>query len=248
MKTLWNILSIVAVANFIAIVGFVGWLANSGRLNIDRARAFKEVLVETVSDAKAREDADTAKKAEEATAAAAKAKEARPPMTAQEKLAARLEATELDMQRFKKLQSDIEAMQTNLRAQAEALATERAAFDKDKAAFEARRKEVENKSDDVQFKKSLAILEGMDAKNAVATLRQILTGVAPSSLGAAPNTDGTAKTGEDLGLRYLNGMSPSKRTELINLLAKADPGLAANLLDKLRTFGLPPKPSGNLTQ
>lgn len=252
MKTIWNILSILAVANLIAIIGLVGWLAKSDRLTMERIRGLKEALVETTADQKAREDAATAAKAEEAKVLEVKAKESRPPMTAQEKLAVRLEATELDMQRYKKLQSDIEAMQTNLRAQAERVAADRGALEKERLAFEAIRKEVENKSDDAQFKKALVALEGLDAKNAVAVVKQIISGVAPAAaLGipeATPNPDAPPApkvTGEDMAMRYFNAMSPSKRVEILNILAKGEPDLAAKLLERLRTYGVMPKTSGN---
>jgi hypothetical protein len=138
MNKLWTILSVVGVANFFAVCGFVGWLAATDRLNLDRVRAVKDALSETAADEAARLEADAKAKEAETKLLEVKAKEQKPTMTAQEKLAVRLEATELDMQRFKKLQSDIEAMQTNLRAQSERLIAERSAFEKEKAAFDAR--------------------------------------------------------------------------------------------------------------
>lgn len=249
MKTLWNLLSVLAVANFLAILGFVGWLASSERLNVDRLRAVKESLVETVPAQKAREAEEASKKEAEVKLAAAKAKESRPPMTAQEKLAVRLEATELDMQRYKKLQSDIEAMQTNLRAQAERLTAERAAFEAEKTAFESLRKELENKTADEQFKKTLASFEAMDTKNAVQTLMEILSGTGgptgPAGGAQATPPADPAVSGEDRGMRYLNAMNSSKRSEILNLLGKTQPQLAAKLLERLRTYGVVPPPSGN---
>ena len=250
MKNLWTLLSVLAVANLIAIAALVGWLGMTHRLSAERIRAFKEVLLETVPDQHAREAGEASKKEADLKLAAAKAKENKPPMTAQEKLAVRLEATELDMQRYKKLQSDIEAMQTNLRAQADRLAAERAAFEADKTAFQALRKEVEGKTADEQFKKTLATLEAMDTKNAVNTLLEVLagTGLPPaapaapaggaSQNGETPAPAPEANPGEDRALRYLNAMTASKRSEVVNMLGKTQPALAAKLLERLRTYGV----------
>lgn len=246
MKTIWNILSVLAVANLLAILGFVGWLKSTERLDLGRVRAVKEALVETIPAQQAREAELAAAKDAEDKLAAAKAKESKPPMTAQEKLAVRLEATELDTQRYKKLQSDIEAMQTNLRAQAERLNAERAAFEAEKSSFAALRKEIETKTADEQFKKTLAALEGMDVKNAVQTLQELLAGAGAvaGTAGAANPTD-PAVAGEDRVMRYLNAMSPSKRNEILNALGKTQPQLAAKLLERLRTYGVLAPSSGN---
>ncbi len=247
MKTIWNILSVLAVANLLAILGFVGWLKSTERLDLGRVRAVKEALVETIPAQQAREAELAAAKEADAKLVAAKAKESKPPMTAQEKLAVRLEATELDTQRYKKLQSDIEAMQTNLRAQAERLNAERAAFEAEKSSFAALRKEIETKTADEQFKKTLAALEGMDTKNAVQTLQELLAGAgaaAAGTAGAANPTD-PAVAGEDRVMRYMNAMSPSKRNEILNALGKTQPQLAAKLLERLRTYGVLAPSSGN---
>lgn len=251
MSKIWTILSVLGVANFFAVAAFVGWLGMTDRLTVERVRAVKAALGETVSSETARLEEEAKAKEAEAKVLEVKAKEAKPTMTAQEKLAVRLEATELDMQRFKKLQSDIEAMQTNLRAQSERLVAERSVFEKEKIAFDVLKKDAEAKTVDAQFKKAMAVLEGMDTKNAVATMKEILSGVAPEAalglppVGSAP-AEPAGMAGEDRVLRYLNAMSPSKRTELLNLMAKGEPALAAKLLERLRTYGLLPA-SGNQT-
>ncbi len=250
MNKIWTILSVLGVANFFAVVAFVGWLGMTDRLTVERVRSVKAALGETVSSETARLEEEAKSKETEAKIMEVKTKEQKPTMTAQEKLAVRLEATELDMQRFKKLQSDIEAMQTNLRAQSERLVTERSAFEKEKIAFDAVRKEAEAKTLDGQFKKAMAVLEGMDTKNAVATIKEIIAGVAPEVTMGLPVSANAPKEpatqGEDRALRYLNAMNPSKRTELLNMMAKAEPELAAKLLERLRTYGLLPA-SGNQT-
>lgn len=232
MKTIWNILSVLAVANMLAILGFVGWLASSQRLSMDRVRGIREVLVETlpVEAERKKEEEKKAEEAKVATEAAVKA--ARPPMTAAEKVATRIEATELDMQRYKKLQSDIEAIQTSLRAQQEQLAADRRALDEDRKRFEKLKADTAERELSAQFKKTLAAFEAMEVKAAVATLKEIL-----SPMGAK-----TAES-QQLAVGYLNAMSASKRNDILGNLGKTEPNLAAELLEALRKFGVPDKPA-----
>lgn len=237
MKTIWNILSVLAVANMLAIIGFVAWLASSQRISMDRVRSIREALVETVPAELERKKGEE-QKAEGAKAdAEAAVKAARPPMTAAEKVATRIEATELDMQRYKKLQSDIEAIQVSLRAQQDQLAADRRAFDEERKQFEKFKAETAERELSAQFKKTLAAFEAMEVKAAVATLKELL-----SPMGA--------KTAESqrLTVGYLNAMSPSKRNDILGNLGKTEPNLAAELLEALRKFGVPEKPAGQAGQ
>ncbi|MEK6701261.1 MAG: hypothetical protein AABZ53_03290 [Planctomycetota bacterium] len=230
MKKFWSVLSFMAIVNLLAILGFVGWLSSTQRLNMDRVRAVRGVLAPTLADEVARLADEEAKDQEAKKAVDEATKAARPPMTAQEKVAVRLDATELDTQRYKRLQADIEAMQASLRAQQDKLVADRRAFDEERAAFARARSEVEDKVKDEQFKKTLAVVEAMDAKTAVLTLKQMM--------GATDDPNGGTKIADTgPGIAYLNAMSAGKRNELLSVLAKTDAGLAAKLLDGLRSFG-----------
>ncbi len=238
MRKFWSVLSFMAIVNLLAILGFVGWLSSTQRLNVDRLRAVRGVLAPTAIEERASLAADQARSEEAKKAADAAAKAARPPMTAQEKVAVRLDATELDTQRYKRLQADIEAMQVSLRAQQDKLMADRRAFEEERIAFTKARAEVEGKAKDEQFKKTLDVIEGMDAKTAAITLRQMMGGASDANASANSAASGATKVA-DTGpaLAYLNAMSTSKRNELIGTLAKTDSVLAGRLLDGLRSYG-----------
>ena len=93
MRTAWNIITLVALANLIAIVGFVWWLHFSGRLDMDRVEAVRTMLSETISEQTTREQTEEAQAAQEAADAEMEAKLDGSPVTAQEQLALRLEAS-----------------------------------------------------------------------------------------------------------------------------------------------------------
>lgn len=237
MKKLWSVLSFMAIVNLLAILGFVGWLSSTQRLNMDRVRAVRGVLAPTLAEDAARLAEEEAKGEEATKAAALATKLAKPPMTAQEKVAVRLDATELDTQRYKRLQADIEAMQASLRAQQDKLIADRRAFEEERTAFVKARTDVEGKAKDEQFKKTLAVIEGMDSKTAVLTLKQMMGATDDAAAGAGGGGGATKVADIGPGVTYLNAMSAGKRNELLGTLARTDAGLAAKLLDGLRSFG-----------
>ncbi|MFT3686204.1 MAG: hypothetical protein QM783_14990 [Phycisphaerales bacterium] len=68
MKRVWNMLAFLAIANLLAIGGFVGWLAATDRLSVDRLRTLREswkttVAEEKEAEAKAAVESEAAKKA-----------------------------------------------------------------------------------------------------------------------------------------------------------------------------------------
>lgn len=253
MKMAWNIVAVIAVANLIALGGFVGWLRASDRLNVDRARAVRAMMSKTISKEKQEADEAKAKEAAEAKSAEAARRAGQPPLTAQERVALRLEATELDRQRAERLRREISDMQN-------ALANERSALDKDKAEFEARRKafdevtaSTQRERTDEQFRKTLGVLSSLKPKDAASLLKQLLTpapttgatpatGTVPDGLAAntpsTPSTSGPAPTEAGGGMAqvvsYLDAMDEKPRGKIIAEFAKSDPGLATELLERLR--------------
>ena len=62
MKSVWNAISIVAVANVLALLGLVGWLYSGDRLSVERAREIRAKLSTTLTVEKAAADAKKKKR------------------------------------------------------------------------------------------------------------------------------------------------------------------------------------------
>src|SRR5690242_837110 len=114
MKKAWTALSVLSLANLLAMAVFAGWLVKTDRLDMDRLRRARLVLIKTVTQEKSEEEAATAKAADDEKAAQAAKIAARPPLTAAERLSARVEATELDNQRAERLKREVLDMQRQL--------------------------------------------------------------------------------------------------------------------------------------
>ena len=114
MKTLWLALSVLAIANLLAFLGFVGWLKMSDRLDGDRLKAVRTILAKTIAEEKSEADELTRKEAAAKAEADEAERKGRPPLTASEQLIARLEASEIDEQKIKAMVSSIETLRAPL--------------------------------------------------------------------------------------------------------------------------------------
>ncbi len=269
MKTLWNALCVVAIANLLALGGFVGWLAQTDRLDMGRLREIRAMVSTTLSQEKAAKDALA--KAEEAAAkaAAAQARADQPPLTASEQLAARLEATALDQQRMERLRREVQDLQGRVDRERTLLDRERADFAETKRLFEASQGRALARAKDAQFRKAIETLESLKPKEALTMLREMIpaapdgmagfAGVnggdgATMPLGAAPNTGASVgdedpvarsiREGKARVVEYLDAMDGDVRNRIMAELSKNEPALATELLEKLRTFGVASAPGG----
>jgi hypothetical protein len=250
MKTLWTVLSVLAVANLIALGGLVGWLAKSDRLNMDRVRAVREAIVKPIAQEKS--ELDQKVKAEDASRAQAQAeaKASKPPLTAAEKLQARIEATELDRQRLERLKREVADLQGQLAADRARLERDRTALAAEKKAFEESVASTAVASTDAQFQKTLKVLVGQKPQQAVALLMQMLASPTPvPDMNMVPVDNGAnlaepavaSSTFSEHGMAtvvgYLDAMSDKPRGKIMETLTKTDPKLAADLLERLRKRG-----------
>ncbi|MCE7972941.1 MAG: hypothetical protein DYG92_01260 [Leptolyngbya sp. PLA1] len=244
MKMIWNALSVLAVANLLGLLGFVGWLKADDRLNADRARAVRAVFGKTIAEEAAEAaKAQAEKEAGEKAAAEAKRRD-QPPLTAEQRVALRLEATEIDRQRMERLQREVEDLRRVLSTERAALDRDRAAFVAEKSAFEAASAATRRALEDGQFQKTLGVLAAMKPKDAVGLLTQMLKGenFAPAGQVPALAAGGAASTtmapptsaGEDQVVSYLDAMDEKPRGRIMTELAKSDPALATRLLGRIR--------------
>jgi hypothetical protein len=262
MKTLWLVISVLAIANMLAVAGFIGWLKMSDRLDGPRLTAVRAMLSKTIAEQKAEEEALAAKAAAEKVAAHEAEKKGRPPMTATEQLVARIEASEISEQRMQAMMASIETLRAPLQAEREALARERQALDNDKKAFQDIVAAANAKVKDEQFKKTVAVMDSLKATDAQQVLSQIMQGQDPAEAAkaavdlaataelkanagaeAAPvvaSPAGSTPGGLNRALDYLNAMTPRGRSKVMTEFVKSDPKLAGELLERLRTFGQVP--------
>lgn len=274
MKALLTGLIILCIANVLALAAFAAYLVSSDRMDFDRVRKIRALVSVPIAQEKAEEE----KKAAELLAAqeAEKvAKEAsKPPLTAAEQLAARVEATELDRERAARLRQEVETLQRQLAAQSQKLAMDQAQLLKDRQDFEQSTANATLASRSDQFQKALNVLAGLKPAAAKTLLKQLIDN-APNDLALTnPSTPAPRPTRPmlpseaatpivasskvyqniDEAIAYLDALEERVRGKIMTEFVKEDPVLASKLLEGLKNKGqslsaptqvLPPANSGS---
>lgn len=262
MKSLWTALSVIAIANILALGGLVGWLKATDRLNLERVNKVREVFTTTTAEDKVAAEQAEAKKVADAKAAEEAVKAARPPVTAIEQMVAKDLLSEKDRQDVNRLAKEVEILRTSLVRERAELDRIRAQLETDRASFLAMRKKIKEQEGTAQFQKALGVLQAMKPDQATTTLAELLklpapvappsaTGETPSAgplvangqkvnPGAAPAAAGPAfsQDGMDLVVGYLNAMEDRTRSRIMGQFVQTDPALAGELLERLRTRGI----------
>jgi hypothetical protein len=221
MRTLWKIIAVLAVANLIGLVLFVGWLKASDRLSLDRLRKVREIIAPTLSA-----EAEAAKTAEDQAKAAAKEKAeadrtAGPPESASDRIARNADDADAKEQAALRKEREQQDLARQLVRERQALDALRAQLEADRSAFEATRTKAAADAKSVQFKQALVTLESQKAKDAYTVLRALVD---------------ANKT--ELVVNYLAAMQDRTRAKVLAEFIKADEKMAAGLLDQLRSRGL----------
>ncbi|MFM9996044.1 MAG: hypothetical protein ACKVU4_09600 [Phycisphaerales bacterium] len=224
MKSLWTILTVVAMANLLMLLGMVGWLASSDRLDMGRLRAIRQVLAPTRAQDRAEEVAANLKAEESARDAAQAAKVGIAPVTTAERLGIKLEESEMDVQRKERARKEIDDLRRGLLLERERLDRDAAAFRTEQAAFAQERQRIKALDGDTQFLKTLTTIEQLKPDKAKIALQQLLD------------------AGQvDQVVAYLDRMQDRTRTKVIDEFLKGDPKVAADLLERVRTRGVEPR-------
>lgn len=235
MKGLWLVIAVMAVANLLALVGFVVWLGMTDRLSTERIEQIREMLAETVPEQEAREakEEEEAKKKEEAEEEEQLADV--PPLSAADRLRFHIEDQDLSRQQLERMRREIADLRASLTTERGRLDERWATLRAEQEAFEEMRDRLSALEGDKQFRKAVRVLESMRPRDATATLTEIIEGRGD---GLAPATRGRDEpSGVERAVAYLNAMAERPRSRVMSEFVDQDAGLAAELLERLGTHG-----------
>lgn len=225
MKSLKRAVLAVLVLNLLLVLAGAGWLLTSGRVNKDRVLSLTQLFDEPVDIEQARI------KAQQAAADKALAEQEKPlpelALSTEERNQVRVEMTQVDRQRLDRMRREVADLQATLRKERRLIEDDRTALEKEREGFEQMRQRLANLEGGKQFKKSLATIVGMDAKDAKAVLTAML----------GANAALSDKYEEVIS--YLSAMDDRARTQILTEFVKAgEERLAADLLESVRLRGL----------
>ncbi len=166
MKTIGTALTTLAIANLLALAGFVGWLGATDRLSPERVREIRAILAPTVAEAAAAAAEAEAAREAEAAAADEAARRANPPLTPGAVLARREVALDASAQEIARVRQEVRERQAELDRQVAAVAEARAALEAEREAWEAARAAEMARADDAQFDKLVSLFAALKARDA----------------------------------------------------------------------------------
>jgi len=219
VRIFMTVLISLAVANFLAIGGFVGWLAATDRLDLERLEEIRTILAETRADEAARLEAEDQEATRVAQQQAEDAKNALPPLNAGELLDALQEHEEAAQLRVARMEREAADLRRALERERDELDRRVAAFEQEKAQFDAMRQRLAEVEGDGQFQQALALYKALPAAKAQEMLQTLID-------------EGRV----DQVVDYLNAMDTRTARKIVERFE--DPAVAADLLERLRVRGL----------
>lgn len=228
MKAALVALCVMAIANILAVLGFVGWLKATDRLNGARIEQVRQLFAPTLAQDKSRLDAAESKAAVDVKAAKEAARLAHPAVTSEMELTARIETTEMDRQRQQRLRDEIAQLQAAIGAKLDELGRLKVQVAQARQEFEEMTRKTRELTTDQQFKKSLGVLETMKPSQAKSAFQEMMAG----------------PDGKERAVSYLNAMDEGVRSKILQEFVKDEPKVATELLEALRTRGVPPATPG----
>ncbi|MCA9299478.1 MAG: hypothetical protein KDA28_10450 [Phycisphaerales bacterium] len=235
MKRLLSMVSVLAIANLVALAGVVGWLGATDRLDLGRVHAIRDMLKETVSEQEAREAA-AARTIQDQEQVMQEAVLLQPEPIAGDMLnIIRDETDEIAQQRIHSTRLEMQALARTLRQLNDDLDDKRDTLEADREAFRAERERIRRIEGDAQFAKALTTYSGMKAQETVEVFKEL---IADETVTGFEDGDDLRITGMDQVVSYLNAMDERVRTKIMTEFAKDDPAMAKDLLERLRVRGL----------
>lgn len=182
MKTLWNAVSILAVAHMLALIGFIGYLAGTDRLNRDRIDEVRALFAPTIAEARlAAEEEEKARLAGElvdgapgATMRTVSNTMEQPSHGAGDRIAKLHTVDEMLRERENRFEKDREHLKRTLE---EEMASLEKGWEDLKAARQAFQEELERQrelKEDEQFQKLVDMLSGLQGKDIKAKFDALL--------------------------------------------------------------------------
>jgi hypothetical protein len=222
MSAVARIVKIIALANLLAVAGFIGWLFASGRVDGARLTAIRDIFRSTIAEEASVLAAADAEAEEAARVAAEQRKLLETPMARTEQIvsAERFEErAALAVRNLKdeqqRLFSDLSGRERSVTEREEALTTRQAEWE-NSIADEKERQTRE------QFRKAVRLLEAAPAKQSKDWILELV------------------RTGrEDQAVAYLDAMNPAKSAGLLKAFkGEGEAKVATDLLERLRQLGL----------
>lgn len=220
MRTLWLIISTLALANLLALIGGGVWLVVSGRVDRDRVDAVREMFALTVEQQTIDEDEAERLLEAEAEAAEEALRQKRPPLTAEQQLALSSSIMEIAALRQGRMVREADDLRVSIGADRQELERLQEAFEQKVKDFDQRRALILEQEGAQQFRQTVDLYRSLKPKASKAMMSSLI------------------RVNEiDTVIAYIDALPVRTASKIISEFEKEDPALAADLLERLRRLG-----------
>lgn len=217
MKSLWSVVSFLAVVHLLALLGFLGWMYGSDRLSLERVRTVRELFAMTMTDEKMQkeeQERETTVNPERDSSMFQMSS------TRQIELLTDVQRQELLATQRMKDESEMHARQFSLLNQK--IASEREEFEKERRRWEEATGADRERKTNEQFTQTVIQYESLPAKQGKQVLIELIN-----------------SGNREQAVAYLDAMKPRATSKILKEFKSPEEIiLAAELLEELRIFGL----------
>lgn len=217
MKSLWSVVSFLAVVHLLALLGFLGWMYGSDRLSLERVRTVRELFAMTMTDEKMQkeeQERETTVNPERDSSMFQMSS------TRQIELLTDVQRQELLATQRMKDESEMHARQFSLLNQK--IASEREEFEEERRRWEEATGADRERKTNEQFTQTVIQYESLPAKQGKQVLIELIN-----------------SGNREQAVAYLDAMKPRATSKILKEFKSPEEIiLAAELLEELRIFGL----------
>jgi hypothetical protein len=217
-----KLIKILAIANLLAVVGFVGWLVATDRVNRERLERVREIFHPTIAAEKTAIAETETKAAEQVKLAEEQKRLLETPMPRTEQIVSAERFQQRAALAVRSLQDEQRRLLEDLSSRERGVTEREEALAKRQTDWETSISEEKERQTKDQFRKAVRLLESAPAKQGKEWILELVK-----------------SNREDQAVAYLDAMNPAKSAGLLKAFkGEGEAKVATDLLERLRQLGL----------
>lgn len=229
MKTIWNVLSFLAIVHLLSLTIFGLWLWQSGRLSAERVQTTRRLFAPTIAQAVEAERQAQRDAAARQLEAEEEARRTNPPHSSEVRLQQISRMEDVELRTIRRMEDERSMLFSQLEEERHRLEQREAALERERESWLARVEAAEQRRASEQFAKTVRQYESVQPKQAKNMMLELIDA-----------------GGMDQAVEYLNAMNARSASKIMaEFKDPVEIELATELLEQLRTLGADgPQPSG----
>ena len=217
-----KLIKILAIAHLLAVVGFIGWLFASGRVNAERLQRVREIFHPTIAQEQALVAETETKAAEQVKLAEEQKRLLEAPMPRTEQIVSAERFQQRAALAVRGLQDEQRRLLDDLSSRERGVTEREEALAKRQVDWETSIAEEKERQTKEQFRKAVRLLEAAPPKQGKDWILELVR-----------------TNREDQAVSYLDAMNPAKSAALLKAFkGEGEAKVATDLLERLRQLGL----------